>query len=214
MVRLDDDPVLDEVDPDETAIIVVDMINEFVAEGAAFETPAAREMVPELDDLLEASREAGVHVVYLRQVNRRDGSDAGTLARMTPEILSGDAHAPNAQTEIYPPLEPTEEDTVVEKHQYDGFFQTELDNILRSEGISTVAITGVSTQICCDSTMRGAFFRGYDVVAIEGCNAAFEIPDQGWGTLTPDEINRFWYSIVASNFGDVLTPEAFVAELS
>lgn len=214
MVRFDTDRVVEVIDPDETALVIVDMINEFVAEGAAFETPSARAMVSVLADVIESSRDVGVEVVYLRQVNRSDGSDAGPLARVTPEITEGEAHHDGDQTAIYDALSPTPADHVVEKHQYDGFFRTELDNILRNAGVSTVAIAGVASHVCCDSTMRGAFFRGYDVIVLEDCNATFPLPDQGWGEVDEETVNQVWFSTVASNFGDVLTADEFTAELA
>jgi len=214
MVRFDTDRVVEAIDPDETALVIVDMINEFVAEGAAFETPSARAMVPVLADLIDVSRDAGVEVVYLRQVNRPDGSDAGPLANVTPGITTGEAHNDGDQTAIYEDLTPAPGDHVVEKHQYDGFFRTELDNILRNAGVSTVTLAGVASHICCDSTMRGAFFRGYDVIVLEDCNATFPLPDQGWGEVDEETVNQVWFSTVASNFGDVLTADQFTDEIA
>lgn len=213
MVRFDDEPISGDLNPGETAVIVVDMMNEFVEEGAILETPMAREFVPNIKRTVDQSRALGAPIVYLKQRNRRSGLDAGGLANITPQIMEGTAHNEGHQTEIYPELAPEPEDVVVEKQTYNGFFNTELDTVLRGLGVSNVAITGVATHICNDSTMRGAFFRGYNVVAIEDCSATFDITDQGWGDVSAEEINRVWFSIVSSNFGDVMDSDEFIERL-
>jgi ureidoacrylate peracid hydrolase len=61
MIHFDDDPLVEDLDPDRTAIIVVNMMNEFVQEGAVLETPMAHEMVPDLQRVIEEGRDAGAH---------------------------------------------------------------------------------------------------------------------------------------------------------
>ena len=68
---------VDTIDPTKTAMIVVDMQNDFVAPGGGLETPAARAMVPKLAEALQICRSAGIKVIYTTHVHRRDGSDMG-----------------------------------------------------------------------------------------------------------------------------------------
>src|SRR5437870_9486683 len=68
---------IDVIDPKRTAMIVVDMQNDFVAAGAAMETPAARAVVPKLAEALNLCREAQIKVIYTAHVHRRDGCDMG-----------------------------------------------------------------------------------------------------------------------------------------
>ena len=75
---------IEAIDPKKTAMIVVDMQNDFVASGAAMETPAARAVVPKLGDALRICREAGVKIIYTAHVHRRDGSDMGLFDDMHP----------------------------------------------------------------------------------------------------------------------------------
>ncbi len=82
---------VDAIDPAKTAMIVVDMQNDFVAAGAPMETPAARAMVPKLAEALEICRGAGVRVVYTAHVHRRDGCDMGLFDDMHPPIANRDA---------------------------------------------------------------------------------------------------------------------------
>src|ERR1700757_5316148 len=97
---------IDVIDPKKTAIIVVDMQNDFVAPGAAMETPAARAVVPKLAEALKICRDSGIKVIYTAHVHRRDGSDMG-LFNMHPPIANRSAlvdGTPGAG--IYPELAP------------------------------------------------------------------------------------------------------------
>src|SRR6266513_64347 len=82
---------IDAIDPKKTAMIVVDMQNDFVASGAAMETPAARYIVPKLAEALRICREAGIKIIYTAHVHRRDGSDMGLFDDMHPPIANRDA---------------------------------------------------------------------------------------------------------------------------
>ena len=81
---------VDTIDPTKTAMIVVDMQNDFVAPGGGLETPAARAMVPKLAEALQICRSAGIKVIYTTHVHRRDGSDMG-LFDMHPPIANRNA---------------------------------------------------------------------------------------------------------------------------
>src|SRR6266436_3354885 len=82
---------VDAIEPVKTALIVVDMQNDFVAPGAPMETPAARAMVPKLAEALKICRSAGVRVIYTAHVHRRDGCDMGLFDDMHPPIAKRDA---------------------------------------------------------------------------------------------------------------------------
>src|ERR1700712_2988180 len=146
---------IDTIDPTRTAMIVVDMQNDFVAAGAPIDTPAARAMVPKLAEALTICRDAGIRVIYTAHVHRRDGSDMGLFDDMHPPIASRAALVDGtAGVDIYPELAPAPGEHVVKKHRYSGFFGTDLDIILREWGITTVVISGTTTENCCHATAR------------------------------------------------------------
>ena len=123
------------IDPAKTAMIVVDMQNDFVATGAPMETPAARAMVPKLAEALKICRGAGVRVIYTAHVHRRDGCDMGLFDDMHPPIANRDALVDGTPgVDIYPELAPATGEHVIKKHRYSGFFGTDLDIILREWG--------------------------------------------------------------------------------
>ncbi|HST75602.1 MAG TPA: isochorismatase family cysteine hydrolase, partial [Acetobacteraceae bacterium] len=116
------------IDPAKTAMIVVDMQNDFVAAGAPMETPAARAMVPKLAEALKMCREAAIRVIYTAHVHRRDGCDMGLFDDMHPPIANRDALVDGTPgVDIYSALAPAPGEHVIKKHRYSGFFGTDLD---------------------------------------------------------------------------------------
>ena len=121
---------INEIDPAKTAMIVVDMQNDFVAAGAPMETPAARAMVPKLAEALKACRVAGTRVIFTAHAHRRDGCDMGLFDDLHPPIANRAALVDGtAGVEIYPDLAPMTGEHVIKKHRYSGFFGTDLDMI-------------------------------------------------------------------------------------
>ena len=193
-----------QIDPMKTAMIVVDMQNDFVAPGAPMETPAARAMVPRLAEALGICRGRGIRVVYTAHVHRRDGCDMGLFA-MHPPIASRAAlvdHTPGV--EIYPELAPQPGEHVVKKHRYSGFFGTDLDIILRGWGIDTVIISGTTTENCCHATARDAMFRNYRVVFLSDATATYDYPDRGFGPMPNAEVHRATLVILAASTAQVM----------
>ena len=178
------------IDPRTTAVIVVDMQNDFGAEGGMF----ARAGIPIADietvvepiaNVLRAAHRTGMTVIYLTMQFDRDLSNAG--APDSPNFLKhkllgvGEVvAAPDGRqsrtlvegtwgTEILPELTPEDGDIVVAKHRYSGFFETELDAILRERGIESLVFTGCTTSVCVDSTLRDAFYRDYRCLLLGDC---------------------------------------------
>ena len=94
---------IDVIDPKKTAMIVVDMQNDFVAAGAAMETPAARAVVPKLAEALKICRDAEIKVIYTAHVHRRDGCDMGLFDDLHPPIANREALVDGTPgVDIYP----------------------------------------------------------------------------------------------------------------
>jgi len=167
----------DRVDPAHTAVLVVDIQNDFCdpdgyigrkfgCDGAANEALAARNVA-----LTNEARDAGAQIVWIKAIYDpvylsapmlMKGGSAGNEVR----CVDGSWGA-----ELYN-VEPKEGDLVIRKHRYSAFSGTALDNLLRRNGIKTTVITGVSTNICVESTLREAFNLGYYVVIPRDCVAS------------------------------------------
>ena len=206
---------INDIDPKRTALIVVDMQNDFVAAGAPMETPAARAMVPRLAEALTMAREAGIRVIYTAHVHRRDGCDMGLFDDMHPPIASRAGLVDGTPgVDIYPDLAPAPGEHVIKKHRYSGFFGTDLDIILREWGVDTVIITGTTTENCCHATARDAMFRNYRVVFLSDATAAPDYPDLGFGAMPAADVHRATLVILARSTADVMSVADLGARLS
>ena len=153
------------------AILVVDMLNDFVT--GAIGCDRARAIVPATARLLDAAREKGVPVVFCNDAHR-PGIDREL------QIWGDHAIVGTPGAEVIPELPIHKEDFVVPKRRYSGFFQTDLDILLKELGVKTVVICGLHTHMCCRHTSADAFCLGYDVVvANEATNSFTEEDYQG-----------------------------------
>ena len=197
---------VDQIDPVKTAMIVVDMQNDFVAAGAPMETPAARAMVPQLAEAVGMCRERGVRVIYTAHVHRRDGCDMGLFDDMHPPIANREALVDGSPgADIYPDLAPAPGEHVIKKHRYSGFFGTDLDIILREWGIESVIVCGTTTENCCLATARDAMFRNYRVIFLSDATATYDYPDRGFGPMPNADVHHAALVILAASTAHVMS---------
>jgi nicotinamidase-related amidase len=178
---------LDElVDPAHTALVVVDMQRDFCLPGGAFDRLGVDismypPMIPRLARLIEGARAAGVPVVFIQMTvlpNRASESPAQIRFNLRLHLATNGgeplAYTRDGSTgqEIIPELAPRADDLVVKKYRSSGFWGTNLDLLLRSNGIETVVVTGCTTEGCVESTARDAMFNDYYVVIAEDCVAS------------------------------------------
>jgi len=201
---------IDKIDASKTAMIVVDMQNDFVAERAALQSKQALAMADELAKTLDFCRDHGIRVVYTAHVHREDGSDMGMYDDLYPPIADRAALVDGTPgAEIHPILAPAPGEHVIKKHRYSGFFATDLDLILREWGVDTVVISGTTTENCCHATARDAMFHNYKVAFLSDLTGTFDYPDVGHGALSADDVHRTTLSILAFSTAHVMTAAEF-----
>lgn len=200
--------------PQKTAMIVVDMQNDFVAPGAPMETPAARQVVPKIAEALRVCRSAGIKIVYTAHAHRRDGCDLGLFDDLHPPIANRQALVDGTPgVEIYADLAPLAGEHVIKKHRYSGFFGTDLDIILREWGVDTVIISGTTTENCCHATARDAMFRNYRVVFLSDATATYDYPDRGFGPMPAAEVHHAALVVLAASTAHVMSVDEMKARL-
>jgi len=200
--------------PEKTAMIVVDMQNDFVREGAGIEVPNARAIVPDLDRLLKVCRAHTIPVIYIHHVIRGGNIDAGRLADHHELIRDSKALiAGTDNVEIYEAIKPEADDLLVAKPRYSAFYGTDLEAILRSKGIDTLIVSGTVTNVCCESTVRDAFSRDYKVIFLADGNATFDWPDVGFGSVSAAEAQRVSLTVMAMCFAQVSSVSEVIAEV-
>ncbi|MEP6811981.1 MAG: isochorismatase family cysteine hydrolase [Actinomycetota bacterium] len=175
------------VDPAHTALVVVDMQRDFCVPGWAFDRLGVDismypPLIPRLARLIEGARAAQLPVVYIQMTVLPNGaSDSPAQLRFNlrlhlashadVEPLQYTADGSEGQG-IIDELAPHEGDLIVKKYRSSGFWGTNLDLLLRSNGIRSVVMTGCTTEGCVESTARDALFNDYYVVIAEDCVAS------------------------------------------
>lgn len=180
------------LDTARVAVLVVDMENDFGAKGgmldrAGIDISAVRDAIAPTARALDAAREVGIPVVYLKMGYQDDLSDLGPPGSPNRERhleFSVGAHvsAPDGRpsrvlirdtwnTDLLDELKPRPADLVVYKNRFSGFHGTELDAILEDRGVNWLIVTGVSTSVCVESTIRDAMSRDYSCVLLADCTA-------------------------------------------
>ena len=147
------------LDLDVAALLVVDMQRFFLETDSPAFTCGGPAIVPNVQRLIDTFRKRQRPVIFTRHVHHPSGMDAGIMGWWWDGMcLEG-----SPESEVYQPLAPQKGEKEVLKHRYSAFFNTDLDTILRCQGIKDIVITGVMTNMCCESTARDAYFRDYRV---------------------------------------------------
>ena len=153
----------------EAAVIVIDMINDFVS--GVFKNDRAAKIIPNIEALLSQARRLSIPVIYATDAH---------LPGIDPEfdIWGSHAEAGSWGAEIVDELKPRKGDFRVYKRKYSAFQGTDLDQLLRELKVDTVILTGVVTDICIQHTAADAFFRGYRIIVPKDCVEAVDAPTQ------------------------------------
>jgi len=161
---------------DNKAVIIIDMLNDFVTGDLKCER--AKCIIPNLKKLIEAARKHNIPVIYSNDAHYP--GDFEVVERWGKHAIKGTKGA-----RVIPELKPTEKDYVVKKRTYSGFYETGLDSLLRSlyrgEGVKTVILSGLHTNICVRHTAAGAFFRGHKIIIAKDGVEAFTQEDHEQG---------------------------------
>jgi nicotinamidase-related amidase len=196
------------------ALLVVDMQRGFVEPGAPLEVPMARDQVGNIRKLVDFFHQIGRPVVYTRFCVDADAhyvfywkiAQQRGLHLEPPHCQFWDGRR---ETEITPELTPAVGDLVIKKFGYDAFSATPLDALLRARSVDTVVVTGTVVNWCVDSTVRGAFHRGYYVVVVADCVSGYDHAGLTGEQWCQAELDHF-----AEAFGRVLTSDQLIDELS
>lgn len=218
-VRIHARPAPISIDLRRTALLVVDMQNDFGAKGGMFDRAGIdikgiQAVVPAVRSAVAFARTAGLPIVYLKMAFQPDLSDAGpptgpNLIKHAPLHVGETITAPNGRssrilirdtwnTDIIPELKPKPGDAVLYKTRFSGFYNTPLHDLLQRRGIANLIVTGCTTSVCVESTVRDAMFRDYRCIVLEDCTAepigATEQRTNHEGSLLTMQILFAWIS--------------------
>jgi ureidoacrylate peracid hydrolase len=190
-ITVDAQPGPYKLDTAQTAVLVVDMQNDFGATGGMFDRAGIdisgiRKAIAPTADVISAARKAGVPIVYLKMAFHADLSDLGAadavnrvrhlqILHVGKEVPAPDGRVSRIlirdtwNSDILPELKPHSADLVVYKSRFSGFYRTDLDERLRAMRVKHLVVTGCTTSICVESTVRDAMFRDYQCVLLSDC---------------------------------------------
>lgn len=178
------------IDTATTAVIVIDMQNDFGTQGGLFDRAGLdismiQKAVAPTAQVLAAARNAGITVIYLNMGFRPDLSDLGASdsPNRVRHLMFGagrTVQAPDGtesrilirdtwNTAVVSELTPHDGELVIYKHRFSGFYETEFDAVLKKLGVKSLIVTGCTTSVCVESTVRDAMFRDYQCVLLADC---------------------------------------------
>lgn len=141
------------------ALMVVDMQLFFLDPASPTFTCGGLAILPNLKKLIQAFRSSGLPVIYTRHVHHPDMLDAGIMGWW----WEGMCKEGSPESEVHPEIAPLPSDKQVLKHRYSSFYNTDLETILRCLKVEDLVISGIMTNMCCESTAREAYYRDYRV---------------------------------------------------
>jgi ureidoacrylate peracid hydrolase len=203
--------VFTDIDPSRTAHVVVDLQNGFMAEGQPGEIAAARDIVPNVNQVSAALRAAGGTVIYIQNTIDPGSTDSWSTwftgmssGRRTESMAAAFADGSFGHS-LWPGLEVLPGDLKVKKTRFGAFVpgSSDLHSILQARNIDTLIITGTATNVCCESTARDAMMMNYRVIFVS----------DGTATHNDDEHNAS-LGIILSHFADVMNTDEVVACIS
>lgn len=142
--------------PAHLALLILDMQKYFLDETSHAFIPSALAIIPGIKRLARIFSEMNLPVILTRHLNT--DNDANLMAQWWKDMIT----EKDELSEIIPDLD-FPGSIIIKKTQYDGFYRTSLENILREKGVTQLVITGVMSHLCCETTARSAFVRGFTV---------------------------------------------------
>ncbi|MFW0966884.1 MAG: cysteine hydrolase family protein [Thermacetogeniaceae bacterium] len=193
-----------------TALLIIDMQNDFCLPGAPFEIKGAMSVTPQIKKAIDASRNCGLPIIYIIRHYRADGSDV-EITRYHDFIKKGGACIRGTKgAEIIDELKPVKGDYIIVKQRWSAFFQTELDILLRRINVDQIVVTGIQTPNCIRATVWDANSLDYEVILLTDGTAAktpevhranlYDMQNIGIQLMTTDEFISHLPNLPKNNY--------------
>lgn len=193
--------------PERMALINVDMQNCFV-DGYAVSAPDGLELQERINRLAAVCRRAGIAVVHCSHVVRPDGSNVGVMGEILAPVRDGIIDKGAVSAALHDGLAVEDGDILLDKPRFGAFHGTDLEMVLRGRGIDTIIVTGIATNVCCETTAREANVRDFRVFFLSDGTSTFAM-----GELSKDEIQKATLTTLGACFAQVLTVDEMIARI-
>lgn len=195
------------VAPGRMALINVDMQNCFV-DGYVVSAPDGLELQERINRLAAACRRAGIAVVHCSHVVRPDGSNIGVMGEILPPVRDGIIDKGAHSAALHDGLAVEDGDILLDKPRFGAFHGTDLEMVLRARGIDTVIVSGIATNVCCETTAREANVRDFRVFFLSDGTSTFAM-----GELSKDEIQKATLTTLGACFAQVVAVDEMIARI-
>jgi biuret amidohydrolase len=162
------------IDPIKTAILVIDMQEAFLRKDSRFVLKPASQTIPGINALIDSGRKLGMKVVFTRV--HHDDIARGVYPLLFPDHFENGIPLLRKGTKLFQisrTVNLRKGDLVVDKPRYSAFYRTKLEKYLRRNHIDTIIVVGLATNVCCESTVRDAFFRDFRSIVISDLNSTY-----------------------------------------
>jgi nicotinamidase-related amidase len=194
--------------PARTALVNVDMQNCFV-EGSPISAPDGVAVLNRINELAAACRAAGLLVVHTSHVLRPDRSNTGILGETAPPVKAGMLDKGSESAALHKGLVVEPRDILLDKPRFGAFHGTDLELILRTRGIDTIIISGIATNVCCETTAREAMVRDFHVFFLSDGTATC-----GMGNASAAELQKATLATLGFLFAQVLRVDEMMQKIS
>lgn len=143
------------------ALLIIDMLNDFVLEGAPLEVPNTRKIIPVIKEEIKKAKKEGNPIIYICDSHEEEDKEFSKFGWPRHAVKG------TKGSEIIEELRPGQEDIIIKKNTYSGFYNTKLDETLKSLGVDSLRITGCVTHICVMFTASDAVLRDYKVTVLK-----------------------------------------------
>jgi len=153
----------------ESALLVIDVQKYFTERGFHAYIPSSKAVIVKINELIRFFNEKKRPVIYTKHINSKE--NAGMLNVFFDRLIEKNTK----KSEFSDSLLIKDNSIIIEKTQYNAFYKTELENILNKKNVKQIVITGFMTHLCCETTAREGFVRGFHVFFPVDCSASYNI---------------------------------------
>ena len=153
--------------PESSALLILDMQKFFLDETSHAFVPSSKAIIPNIRKILDAYRKSNYPVIFTMHALKKD-ERPGIMGEWWKDVLKEN----NRYSKIADELKPLKDEKIIKKNRYSAFYKTELKDFLMNENVKSVVVTGVMTNLCCETTARDAFMNDFFVYFVVDATAA------------------------------------------